>query len=112
MPPRRKPATAENIPYHYQIMFNTDQQADVCVDYMVQKLGLKKIGILQENTAFGEQAAAATKALLQKQIRTNAGQRAGVPDRRSRIFPPMSPICRKLAPTASSAGSPTFQTRR
>jgi branched-chain amino acid transport system substrate-binding protein len=55
-------------PYHYQIMFNTDQQADVCVEYMVQKLGLKKIGILQENTAFGEQAAAATKTLLQKKF--------------------------------------------
>src|SRR6516162_8906249 len=26
-------------PCHYQIMFNTDQQADVCVEYMVQKLG-------------------------------------------------------------------------
>jgi branched-chain amino acid transport system substrate-binding protein len=53
-------------PYHYQLMFNTDQQAGVCVDYMVRTLGLKKIGILQENTAFGEQAAAATKAILQK----------------------------------------------
>jgi branched-chain amino acid transport system substrate-binding protein len=55
-------------PYHYQIMFNTDQQADVCVEYMVRTLGLKKIGILQENTAFGEQAAAATKAILQKKF--------------------------------------------
>jgi branched-chain amino acid transport system substrate-binding protein len=55
-------------PYHYQIMFNTDQQADVCVDYMVRVLGLKKIGILQENTAFGEQAGAATKVILQKKF--------------------------------------------
>jgi ABC-type branched-subunit amino acid transport system substrate-binding protein len=55
-------------PYHYQIMFNTDQQADVCVDYMVRTIGAKKIGILQENTAFGEQAAAATKAVLQKKF--------------------------------------------
>jgi ABC-type branched-subunit amino acid transport system substrate-binding protein len=55
-------------PYHYQIMFNTDQQADVCVEYLVGKLGLKKIGILQENTAFGEQGTAATKALLQKRF--------------------------------------------
>jgi branched-chain amino acid transport system substrate-binding protein len=55
-------------PYHYQIMFNTDQQADVCVEYMVRALGLKRIGILQENTAFGEQAAAATKAILQKKF--------------------------------------------
>jgi branched-chain amino acid transport system substrate-binding protein len=49
-------------------MFNTDQQADVCVDYMVRVLGLKKIGVLQENTAFGEQAAAATKSVLQRKF--------------------------------------------
>jgi branched-chain amino acid transport system substrate-binding protein len=55
-------------PYHYQIMFNTDQQALVCVDYMVRTLGAKKVGILQENTAFGEQATAATKAVLQKKF--------------------------------------------
>ena len=33
---------------------------------MVGKLGIKKIGILQENTAFGEQATASTKAALKK----------------------------------------------
>ena len=37
-------------PYHYQVMFNTDQQAAVCVDYMVSTLGVKKVAILQENT--------------------------------------------------------------
>jgi branched-chain amino acid transport system substrate-binding protein len=55
-------------PYHYQIMFNTDQQAEVCVDYMVRALGGKKVGILQENTAFGEQAAASTKSILRKKF--------------------------------------------
>jgi branched-chain amino acid transport system substrate-binding protein len=55
-------------PYHYQVMFNTDQQAAVCVDYMVNTLGVKKVGILQENTAFGEQAAASTKTVLQKKF--------------------------------------------
>jgi branched-chain amino acid transport system substrate-binding protein len=55
-------------PYHYPIMFNTDQQAEICVDYMVRILGQKKIGILQENTAFGEQAAAATKTVLQQKF--------------------------------------------
>jgi branched-chain amino acid transport system substrate-binding protein len=55
-------------PYHYQVMFNTDQQAEVCVDYMVRVLGVKKVGILQENTAFGEQAATSTKAILQKKF--------------------------------------------
>ena len=47
-------------------MFNTDQQAEVCVTFMVQTLGFKKIAILQENTAFGEQAGGSTKRILQK----------------------------------------------
>ncbi|AUC99109.1 hypothetical protein CWS35_36325 [Bradyrhizobium sp. SK17] len=57
---------AQKYPYHYQLIFNTTQQADVCVHHMVETLGVKKIGILQENTAFGEQATAATKTALQK----------------------------------------------
>ena len=85
-------------PYHYQIMFNTDQQADVCVEYMVQKLGLKKIGILQENTAFGEQAASATKALLRKKFGLSpVSEQVRSPRPTCR---PMSPICRRPAPTA------------
>lgn len=53
-------------PYHYQLLFNTNQQAEVCADYMVKTLGSKKIGVLQENTAFGEQATASTVAILKQ----------------------------------------------
>ncbi|GGC87393.1 ABC transporter substrate-binding protein [Chelatococcus reniformis] len=53
-------------PYHYQLLFNSSQQAEVCVRYLVETLKIKKIGILQENTAFGEQATAASLAALQK----------------------------------------------
>jgi ABC-type branched-subunit amino acid transport system substrate-binding protein len=53
-------------PYHYQCTFNTNQQGEIAVRYLVENLKLKKIGILQENTAFGEQATAASRATLKK----------------------------------------------
>jgi len=52
-------------PTHYQFCFNTDQEAATVIGYLTKNLGLKKIGILQESTAFGEQATAASKAALQ-----------------------------------------------
>ncbi|GGC87388.1 ABC transporter substrate-binding protein [Chelatococcus reniformis] len=51
-------------PYHYQLSYNATQQAQVCVRHLAETLKLKKIAILQENTAFGEQAAAASLAAL------------------------------------------------
>jgi branched-chain amino acid transport system substrate-binding protein len=53
-------------PYHYQCTFNTVQQGTVAVQYLVDALKVKKVGILQENTAFGEQATAASRAALEK----------------------------------------------
>ena len=53
-------------PYHYQCTFNTNQQGEIAVRYLVENMKLKKIGILQENTAFGEQATAASRATLKK----------------------------------------------
>ena len=53
-------------PYHYQFTFNTNQQGEIAARYLVETLKLKKIGILQENTAFGEQATAASRAALSK----------------------------------------------
>jgi branched-chain amino acid transport system substrate-binding protein len=52
-------------PSHYQFCFNTDQEAATVISYLTNKLGIKKIGILQESTAFGEQATAASKIALQ-----------------------------------------------
>lgn len=51
-------------PYHYQGTFNTNQQGAVAAAYMVEQLKVKKVGILQENTAFGEEAARSSKATL------------------------------------------------
>jgi ABC-type branched-subunit amino acid transport system substrate-binding protein len=53
-------------PYHYQCTFNTNQQGEIAARYLVEKMKLKKIGILQESTAFGEQATAASRATLKK----------------------------------------------
>jgi len=53
-------------PYQYQATFNTDQQADVLTRYLVKVQGVKKIGILQENTAFGTESVAATRKALQE----------------------------------------------
>jgi ABC-type branched-subunit amino acid transport system substrate-binding protein len=53
-------------PYHYQFTFNTDQQGQVAAHYLVETLKVKKVGILQENTAYGEQATAASKTTLEK----------------------------------------------
>lgn len=57
---------ARKYPYGYQCTFNTEHQAQAAVNYLVTTLKAKKIGILQENTAFGEQAVADSKAVLQK----------------------------------------------
>ncbi|MGB3865464.1 MAG: ABC transporter substrate-binding protein [Xanthobacteraceae bacterium] len=54
----------EKYPYHYQCGFTTVQEATRFVDYLVKTLGKTKIGILQENTGFGEQGGQATLELL------------------------------------------------
>ncbi|RZI65595.1 MAG: amino acid ABC transporter substrate-binding protein, partial [Variovorax sp.] len=53
-------ADGTKYPYHYQLSFNTAIQAEVIVRHLVEKLGLRKIGVIQENTAFGEQGTAST----------------------------------------------------
>jgi len=56
----------EKYPTNYQFCFSTVQEAEAVIGYLVGKLGVKKIGILQENTAFGEQVTAASKTSLEK----------------------------------------------
>lgn len=56
----------EKYPYHYMPVFTTDQEGQVAARYMVEQLKAKKIGILHESTAFGEDAAASTVRTLQK----------------------------------------------
>ena len=53
-------------PYHYQCSYNTDHQAEAATRHLVDVLKLKKIGILQESTAFGEQVGNACVEALRK----------------------------------------------
>lgn len=53
-------------PYHYQCSYNTDHQAEAATRHLADVLKLKKIGILQENTAFGEQVGNACVESLKK----------------------------------------------
>ena len=56
----------EKYPTNFQFCFNTVQEANTVVHYLIDKLGVKMVGVLQENTAFGEQATTATKTVLDK----------------------------------------------
>ena len=51
-------------PYHYQMIFNSDQQAIAVVRHLVDVLKIRKIGMLQENTAYGEEIAISTRREL------------------------------------------------
>lgn len=53
-------------PYHYQASLSTESQGSATARYMVGQLKLRKIAILRENTAFGEQVTAATMRALLK----------------------------------------------
>jgi len=59
-------ADGNKYPYHYQCSYNTDHQGEAAVRHVADTLKIRKIGILQENTAFGEQATAASVAALKR----------------------------------------------
>jgi len=66
-------------PYHYQIMFNTDQQADVCVEYLVG------VGSEEDRHSAGEHGIRRTgyvrhQGTAAEEIRSHADQRTGIPD--------------------------------
>lgn len=53
-------------PYNYQVGYNTELQGQLAVQYLVNKLGMKKIGILAESTAYGEQVLAGSRNELDR----------------------------------------------
>ncbi len=53
-------------PYHYQFTYNTGHQGEAIARLIVDKLKLKKVGILQENSGLGESGGAATTRALKK----------------------------------------------
>jgi ABC-type branched-subunit amino acid transport system substrate-binding protein len=59
-------ADGRKYPYHYQFTYNTGHQGEAIVRHIVEKLKLKKVGILQENSGLGESGGAATTRSLKK----------------------------------------------
>lgn len=59
-------ADGRKYPYHYQFTYNTGHQGEAIARHIVDNLKLKKVGILQENTALGEAGGAATARALKK----------------------------------------------
>ncbi|MDR3453416.1 MAG: ABC transporter substrate-binding protein [Rhodoferax sp.] len=59
-------ADGRKYPYQYQFTYNTGQQGEAIARHIVEKLKLKKVGILQENSALGESGGAATARSLKK----------------------------------------------
>ena len=53
-------------PYHYQFTYNTGHQGEAIARLITEKLKLKKVGILQENSGLGESGGAATTRALKK----------------------------------------------
>jgi branched-chain amino acid transport system substrate-binding protein len=51
-------------PYHYQFFFNTTTEGQFLADYMVNTLGVKKIGFLQISGAIGNSTLAAVQKVL------------------------------------------------
>ena len=59
-------ADGVKFPYHYQFTYNTGHQGEAIARHIVDKLKLKKVGILQENSGLGESGGAATTRALKK----------------------------------------------
>ncbi|SEK16716.1 MULTISPECIES: ABC transporter substrate-binding protein [unclassified Variovorax] len=59
-------ADGRKYPYHYQFTYNTGHQGEAIARLIVEKLKLKKVGILQENSGLGESGGAATVRSLKK----------------------------------------------
>jgi branched-chain amino acid transport system substrate-binding protein len=83
-------------PWHYQCTFNSDLQAEMASRHLVETLKLKKIGILQENTAYGEQVVAACQTVLKK---------LGVPALGVEVFPITAPDLNGYVANLRKAGA-------
>ncbi len=59
-------ANGTKYPYQYQFTYNTSHQGEAIARHIVENLKMKKVGILQENTALGESGGASTQRALKK----------------------------------------------
>ena len=62
---------AVKYPYFYQPMMDTTRQTEAMVRHMLETMKVKRLGIIQENTAFGEQGTKASLAVLARMGITN-----------------------------------------
>lgn len=53
-------------PYFYQVVYSTEQEVSLYVDYMVKTRKLTKLAILQENSAFGSSATSIAKTKIKE----------------------------------------------
>jgi branched-chain amino acid transport system substrate-binding protein len=54
-------------PYEYGLTWTTNQSSQIAVDYLVGTRGVKKVGILAEESAFGQSATSTTMTSLAQQ---------------------------------------------
>jgi ABC-type branched-subunit amino acid transport system substrate-binding protein len=59
-------ADGKKYPYQYQFTYNTSHQGEAIAAHIAEKLKLKKVGLLLENSALGESGGIATKRSLKK----------------------------------------------
>lgn len=57
-------------PFHYQLVFNTRQQAAAVARYLFETRGVREIGLLVENSEYGESIRRAFAAVLMDSYRT------------------------------------------
>lgn len=60
----------KRFPYHYQLVFNTGRQARVAARFLFEVRGLRKIGLLTENSEFGKSMQEAFTKTLRDEYRT------------------------------------------
>lgn len=86
-------ADGRKFPFHYQLIYRTGQQARVAARYLVETRGLRRIGLLVENSEFGTDIRDAMVAALRDEYRLKPAS--------IQVFevdaPDMAPFIRKLA---------------
>lgn len=86
-------ADGKKFPFHYQLIYRTGQQARIAARYLVENRGLKRIGLLVENSEFGTDIRDAMVAELRDTYKMKPAS--------IQVFevdaPDMAPFVRKLA---------------
>ncbi|NGO11585.1 amino acid ABC transporter substrate-binding protein [Streptomyces sp. HC44] len=59
-------------PFHYQLVFNTRQQATAVARYLFESRGVREIGLLVENSEYGDSIRRAFSSVLMDNYRTKA----------------------------------------